>query len=206
MRKYFLIYEEAEAVSHIWLCNCSTVNFLIYEENLIFFFISVGLPSCELLSTPAAICISFVLKHTPHNTNQHGRLAAVRARAYPCHLWTWLYSCLMCSICIQTYAMWHKSAVTGWGQCSRVPMPSLDVTFLEQNVISVTGTQALYGLWGSAWRHSMDSHQNRHRAGILKESMGARNRGGIGLSYRPARRNSLAEFIPWNRFPGSINV
>jgi hypothetical protein len=38
MRKYFLIYEEA--VSHILLCNCSTLNFIIYEENLIFFFIS----------------------------------------------------------------------------------------------------------------------------------------------------------------------
>ncbi len=39
MRKYFPIYEEA--VCHIWLCNCSTLNFLIYEENSIFFFISV---------------------------------------------------------------------------------------------------------------------------------------------------------------------
>ncbi len=38
MRKYFPIYEEA--VSHIWLCNCSILNFLIYEENFIFFFIS----------------------------------------------------------------------------------------------------------------------------------------------------------------------
>jgi hypothetical protein len=49
MRKGFLIYEEMrkyfpvnkEAVSHIWRCNCSILNFLIYEENLIFFFISV---------------------------------------------------------------------------------------------------------------------------------------------------------------------
>ncbi len=30
-------------------------------------------------------------------------------------------------------------------------------------------------------------------AGIFKQSMGARNRVGIGLSYRPARLNSLAE-------------
>jgi hypothetical protein len=47
MCKYFPIYEEA--VSHIWLCNCSTLNFLIYEENIIFFFISVGL--CRLRMT-----------------------------------------------------------------------------------------------------------------------------------------------------------
>jgi hypothetical protein len=34
------------------------------------------------------------------------------------------------------------------------------------------------------------------RAGIFKESMVARNRGGIRLSYRPARLHRLAEFIP----------
>jgi hypothetical protein len=38
MRKYLNIYEEA--VSHIGLCNCSILNFLTYEENLIYFFIS----------------------------------------------------------------------------------------------------------------------------------------------------------------------
>jgi hypothetical protein len=46
MRKGFLIYEEMrkylvivfeEAVNHIRLCNCSFLNFLIYEENLISF-------------------------------------------------------------------------------------------------------------------------------------------------------------------------
>ncbi len=34
MHKYFPIYEEA--VSHIWLCNCSILNILIYEENWFF--------------------------------------------------------------------------------------------------------------------------------------------------------------------------
>ncbi len=46
----------------------------------------------------------------------------------------------------------------------------------------------------------------QYRAGIFKESMGARNRGGRGLSYRPARLHSLPEFIPWNRFRGPIHV
>jgi hypothetical protein len=36
--------------------------------------------------------------------------------------------------------------------------------------------------------------------------MGARNRGGIGLSYRPARLRRLAELIPWNQFRGPINI
>jgi hypothetical protein len=39
MQIYFPIYEKV--FSHIWLCNCSTLNFFIYEESLIFFFISV---------------------------------------------------------------------------------------------------------------------------------------------------------------------
>jgi hypothetical protein len=42
--------------------------------------------------------------------------------------------------------------------------------------------------------------------GIFEQSMGARNQVGIGLSYRPARLHRLAEFIPWNRFLGSIQV
>ncbi len=37
-------------------------------------------------------------------------------------------------------------------------------------------------------------------AGIFKQSMGARNRVGIRLSYRPARLHSLAELVPWSRF------
>jgi hypothetical protein len=41
------------------------------------------------------------------------------------------------------------------------------------------------------------------RAGILKDSTGARNQGGIGLSYRPSWLRRLAELIPWNRFLGS---
>ncbi len=41
-------------------------------------------------------------------------------------------------------------------------------------------------------------------AGIFKQSMGARNRVGIGLSYHPARLHRLAESIPWNRFLGIL--
>ncbi len=42
--------------------------------------------------------------------------------------------------------------------------------------------------------------------GIFKQSMGARNRVGIGLSYRPVRLHMLAELIPWNRFLGLLKV
>jgi hypothetical protein len=48
--------------------------------------------------------------------------------------------------------------------------------------------------------------QLAYRAGIFKKSMGARHRGGIGFSYRPARLQRLAEFIPWNQFRGPINI
>ncbi len=43
-------------------------------------------------------------------------------------------------------------------------------------------------------------------AGIFKQSMGAGNRGGIRLSYRPGRLHSLAVLVPWNRFLGSLKV
>jgi hypothetical protein len=43
-------------------------------------------------------------------------------------------------------------------------------------------------------------------AGIFEQSMGARDRIGIGLSYRLARLHSLAELLPWNRFMGSLKV
>jgi hypothetical protein len=39
MHKYLVIYEEAVS-HHIWLCNRSRPDVLIYEENFIFFFIS----------------------------------------------------------------------------------------------------------------------------------------------------------------------
>ncbi len=42
LHKYLTKYEEA--VSYIWLCNCSILNFLTYEENVIVLcFISVAI-------------------------------------------------------------------------------------------------------------------------------------------------------------------
>jgi hypothetical protein len=43
-------------------------------------------------------------------------------------------------------------------------------------------------------------------AGIFKKSLGASNRLGIGLWYRPSRLHRLAEFNPWNRFLVSLKV
>jgi hypothetical protein len=49
-----------------------------------------------------------------------------------------------------------------------------------------------------AWRAGTTT-----RAGIFKQSVEARNRVEIGLSYRPARLHRLAESITWNGFLGS---
>ncbi len=48
--------------------------------------------------------------------------------------------------------------------------------------------------------------QAKSSARILEQSMGARNRVGIGLSYRPARLRRLAELIPGIRFLGSLKA
>ncbi len=53
-------------------------------------------------------------------------------------------------------------------------------------------------LWWWFWKKSS--------AWIFKQSMGARKRLGIGLSYRPTRLHSLVELVPWNRFMGSLKV
>jgi hypothetical protein len=44
------------------------------------------------------------------------------------------------------------------------------------------------------------------RAGLFKHSVGARNQGEIGFSYRPARLHWLAELMSRNRFLSSLNV
>jgi hypothetical protein len=49
-------------------------------------------------------------------------------------------------------------------------------------------------------------HPSELCAGIFKQSMGARNRLGMGLSYWPARLHSPAELVPWNRFLDSLKV
>jgi hypothetical protein len=53
-------------------------------------------------------------------------------------------------------------------------------------------------LWWWFWKKSS--------AWIFKQSIGARKRLGIGLSYPPARQHSLVELVPWNRFLGSLKV
>jgi hypothetical protein len=43
-------------------------------------------------------------------------------------------------------------------------------------------------------------------AGIIEQSMGAKNRVGIGLSYQPVRLHRLEVLIIWNRFLCSLKV
>ncbi len=60
-----------------------------------------------------------------------------------------------------------------------------------------------HALW-SLWKCSNPTFAIS--AGILIQCMGARNRVGTWLSYRPVRLHRLAELIPWNRFLGSLKV
>ncbi len=54
--------------------------------------------------------------------------------------------------------------------------------------------------------HGQRRKRRKRLSWNFKQSMGARNRVGVGLSYRPAGLHRLAEFFSWNRFLGSINV
>ncbi len=59
---------------------------------------------------------------------------------------------------------------------------------------------------GSATQLSSVQYSKVPCTRILEQSMGARKRVRIGLSYRPARIHRLAESIPWNWFLGSLKV
>ncbi len=63
-----------------------------------------------------------------------------------------------------------------------------------------------YWTWCTGWQISVQARSSQISAGIFKQSIGARNRVGTGLSYRPASLHRLAESIPWNPFLGSIKV
>jgi hypothetical protein len=61
----------------------------------------------------------------------------------------------------------------------------------------------VFSFWGSRCPLSSLNSVLINRAGIFQQSIGARNRVGIGLSYRPARIHKLAELVPWNGVLGS---
>ncbi len=60
--------------------------------------------------------------------------------------------------------------------------------------------------WGSVHGSYCSNIELGGLCWIFKQSMGASNRVGIGLFYRPARLHRLVELIPWNRFLGSLKV
>ncbi len=69
-----------------------------------------------------------------------------------------------------------------------------------------TFTDLLYCTLHCTSAHVQCKQSPFYRAEIFEQYMGGRNRVGIGFSSRPAGLHRLAEFIPWNRFLGSINV
>jgi hypothetical protein len=58
----------------------------------------------------------------------------------------------------------------------------------------------------SATVPGFSARMGAYSAGIVKQSMGARNQVGLVLSCRPGRPHRLAELIPWNRLLGSLKV
>jgi hypothetical protein len=80
------------------------------------------------------------------------------------------------------------------------PSPSLGVRTRRKKKQSCSGIFKLLSSPG------IDSPAYVACAGILEQSMGAGNRVGTGLSYRPDWLHRHAESIPWNRFLGSFKV
>ncbi len=66
-------YMRNPLVTHIRLCNCSILNFLIYEENLIFLFISV-------VTTPETVCGGGASLEQRRLDRVHGEVVYVRGQ------------------------------------------------------------------------------------------------------------------------------
>ncbi len=126
MRKCFHI--KWDRYSHIWLCNCSILNFLIYDENLIFFFISVRshkLDQDGLLRYSCDACKStvFAVSQIPITQGGTGQVSSVHRpqrrcwflyRPLPPHPTT---SCL--STILHPKALWAMPFPYFLNQCAR---------------------------------------------------------------------------------------
>ncbi len=123
MRKYFPIYEEA--VSHIWLCNCSTLSFPIYDENFIFFFSSAAINSLCLILSFFSYILSFLCKFS-HSTlqrqmpkiwnkySQKGNIrASVPVSTFMCLWANYIFSRWVCLFC------WRKYVDRSWEYINR---------------------------------------------------------------------------------------
>ncbi len=136
MRKFLVIYEEA--VSHIWFCNSSLLDFLINEEILFYIFLSV---QYNCLIKPATsprcwVCVCVfqrLIFSTFFNTN----------------LWGCVSCCCGCSGCsrgcchhwyILTYnkkdniwAIWavdsYERTRNPFQKCKWLPLPKMSVNF-----------------------------------------------------------------------------
>ncbi len=97
MRKYSNIYEEA--VSHIWLCNRSHLNFLIYEENLNFLFYQCGHPPVNPKTerTKDDLCVSLFISRW-FNTRKWAYILSTPFSFLVCLF-------IYCSCCIHTKNM-----------------------------------------------------------------------------------------------------
>ncbi len=77
MRKYLAIYEDSRL---IWLCNRSLLNVLIFEENLLFFFISVDTPRVSL---PGPLFLQILVFHSYRKNMNGGGRGSGRGRPWP---------------------------------------------------------------------------------------------------------------------------
>ncbi len=104
----------------------------------------------------------------------------------------WLYFCTL-QIFIFHSRIWHCLQL-----CITCSQNNIIVTYTANrnigNPISWLLLKLSFGVVHGGWDSS---------AGIVEQSMGARNWVGIGLPFRPTKLHRLADSIPWNRFMGS---
>ncbi len=119
---------------------------------------------------------------------------------------SWVLKCMRENIKSKKICLEGQRYLHQYNQsCMRSESGESGTVFLVRKYMEMFTNAGKPNLAGS-WNCPPCQIHGETRAGIFKQSMGARNRVGIGLPYRPSTLHRLAEFIPWNRFLGSINV
>jgi hypothetical protein len=198
-------------VFQVNVCPARVTSFLISEEELVFqvhiclarvtaYLVSEGELECQV-----HYCLARVTAY-PLSEQELPRLMSVLSGLRPTH-------CLNKSLpgkrlpC-QGYGLpivWTRACQVNVCLASVTAYPLFDQELARQMSV-LPGLRLTYCLKENLKGKVNASWPAHFRAGIFKKSMGARNRRGIGLSYRPARLHGLAEFIPLNQFRGPINI
>ncbi len=145
-------------------------------------------------------CIPRLIHIVQYRYTQYNLLSWVEFCSHFTYMWKTWGPPICLDIDAKMLLVRRKVSLNHW------PSPEMHIIETERRA-RARQTSRLHLRWSWAFcTESLAAPPPSSCAGIFRQSMGARNRVGIGLSYRPARLHRLADLIPWNLFLGSLKV